>query len=155
MVPATEIRIGIVGSRRRNTLTDRNIVLDIARQAMAAFPEKNIVIVSGGAVGPDTFAKEAAELYGLGYSHHPIPRDPPITSRWEFVQRAFGRNKDIVVDSDIIFALVNPDRKGGTENTVEHAQVLKKTFFLVDEQGRVYLSGLGWNDRHAKTSDKA
>lgn len=149
-----EIRIGIVGSRRRNSLKDRSIVLDIVRSAVAAFPEKRIVIVSGGADGPDAFAREAAGIYGLDYADHPIRRDPPITSKREFVARAFGRNKDIVVDSHLVFALVHPDRKGGTENTVKHAMDLKKKFFLVDQEGRCYLSGVGWKDRNAEASDK-
>jgi hypothetical protein len=134
-----EFRIGIVGSRRRNTLKDRQIVIDIVRQATIAFPEKRIVIVSGGADGPDFFAMEAAALYGLEYVNHPIPRDPPITSKQDFVVRAFSRNRDIVVDSMLLFALVHPDRKGGTENTVSHAVDLKKKYFLVDQAGRCYL----------------
>jgi predicted Rossmann fold nucleotide-binding protein DprA/Smf involved in DNA uptake len=149
-----ELRIGIVGSRRRNTLKDRQIVIDIVRSATVAFPDKHIVIVSGGAEGPDSFAKEAAALYGLEYKDHPIPRDPPITSKQDFVFRAFSRNKDIVVDSSLLFALVHPNRKGGTENTVTHAVDLKKKFFLVDQEGRCYLSGVGWNERHGEASYK-
>lgn len=151
---AAEIRIGIVGSRRRNTLADRRIILDIVRSAVAAFPEKHITIVSGGASGPDTFAREAAELFGLDYSDHPIPKDPPITSKFEFRQRAFARNRDIVIDSNLIFALVHHDRTGGTENTLEHAVELQKKYFLVDQEGRCYLSGVGWKERHVKASFK-
>jgi hypothetical protein len=150
----TELRIGIVGSRRRNTLADRKIVLDLVKHATIAFPEKRVVIVSGGAEGPDAFAKEAAEIYGLEYADHPIPRDPPITSKQDFVFRAFSRNKDIVLDSHLLFALVHPDRLGGTENTVKHAADLKKKFFLVDQEGRCYLSGVGWNSRNAEASYK-
>lgn len=152
--PSQEIRIAIVGSRRRNTLSDRKIVFDIVRQATAAFPEKNIVIVSGGADGPDSFAREAAEIYGLDYADHPVPRDPPIKNKYEFRCRAFARNRDIVIDSNLMFALVNLDRKGGTENTVAHAIDLQKKYFLVDQVGRCYLSGVGWNDQHGEASDK-
>lgn len=152
---AEELRIAIVGSRRRNTLTDRKIVFQIVSSALAAFPEKIIVVVSGGAVGPDTFAREAAEHFGVGYREYPIKRDPPITSRWEFVQRAFGRNRDIVIDSDIGFALVSKDRKGGTENTLEHADVLQKRYFRVDVSGRSYLDEEDWNKNHGVVTDQA
>jgi predicted Rossmann fold nucleotide-binding protein DprA/Smf involved in DNA uptake len=149
----SEIRIGIVGSRRRDTYTDQKIVYDIVRSAVAAFSEKHIVIVSGGARGPDTFAKLAAKIYELEYKDHPVPKDTPIKNKWEFVQRAFARNRDIVIDSDIIFALVHADRKGGTENTIEHAKDLKKKFFLVDQFGRLYLSGVGWEETDGYATD--
>ena len=132
-----KIRIGIVGSRRRNTLRDRKIVFDIVGTALGAYDE--VVVVSGGAKGPDTFAEEAANFYGTEKIIH---RVPPSESRWDFRKKAFARNRDIVIDSDKVFALVHPDRKGGTENTIEHAKELGKPVFLVDQDGRVYLSGV-------------
>src|SRR5579859_7923340 len=150
-----EVRIGIVGSRRRNTLYDRRIIFIIVARAIAGFPGQKVVIVSGGAKGPDAYAREAAEFYGLGYREHPVPKDPPIVDRWDFQRRAFARNREIVVGSDVIFALAHPDRKGGTENTIGHAIELQKQFFLVDQTGRCYLSGEGWNTENVPTSDKA
>lgn len=137
----TELRIAIVGSRRRNTIRDRKIVLDIVRAAVDAGLIKNqwVTIVSGGAKGPDTFAEEAANVYGLKTAIHKVP---PSTDRNDFRQKAYARNRDIVIDSDLVFALIHPDRKGGTENTIQHAEELGKKVFLVDQDGRVYLSGM-------------
>jgi hypothetical protein len=148
------VRIGIVGSRRRCSLYDRKIVLNILLKAKEKYVDRGIVVVSGGARGPDTFAREAAKSLDLSYSDHPVPKDPPVKNKYEFRQRAFARNRDIVIDSDILFALVHRDRKGGTEDTVGHAVELQKRFFLVDEEGRCYLSGAGWDDRYAEETDE-
>jgi predicted Rossmann fold nucleotide-binding protein DprA/Smf involved in DNA uptake len=129
------IRIGIVGSRRRNTISDRKFVFEIVRAAMQR--HERVTVVSGGAKGPDTFAEQAADAHGLEKIIH---RVPAAESRWDFRQKAYARNRDIVIDSDTVFALVHPDRKGGTENTIEHAVELGKKVFLVDRDGRVYLS---------------
>lgn len=135
----TELRVGIVGSRRRNTLRDREIVFDIVRAAVDAGLVKGqlVAIVSGGAKGPDTFAEQAANARGLKTIIH---RVPPSKNRGDFRQKAFARNRDIVIDSDYVFALVHLDRKGGTENTIQHAHELGKKVFLVDQDGHVYLS---------------
>jgi predicted Rossmann fold nucleotide-binding protein DprA/Smf involved in DNA uptake len=129
------MRIGIVGSRRRSSLRDRQIVFEIVTKAMAKWP--GVVVVSGGARGPDSFAEEAADAFGLDKIIHRVPK---AENRWDFRQKAFARNRLIVIDSDVVFALVHPDRKGGTENTIEHAHELGKKVFLVDQDGQVYLS---------------
>lgn len=137
----TELRVGIVGSRQRNTLRDREIVFDIVRAAVDAGLIKGqwVTIVSGGAKGPDSFAEEAANAKGLKTIIHRVPKSE---NRGDFRKKAFARNRDIVIDSNYIFALVHPDRKGGTENTIEHAHELGKKVFLVDQDGRIYLSGM-------------
>lgn len=132
------MRIGIVGSRRRNSLFDRKIVFDIVLRAIKD-SGKNLIIVSGGASGPDSFAEEAADVLGVEKVIHRIPNDPPAKHRGEFVERAYARNRLIAEDSDVIFALVHYTRTGGTENTVKHANELGKKVFLVQVDGQIYL----------------
>jgi predicted Rossmann fold nucleotide-binding protein DprA/Smf involved in DNA uptake len=132
-------KVAIVGSRRRSTLRDRQIVIDLVELLVKAHGD--VTIVSGGCPkGADAFAEEAAKIFGLPMIIHPVPRDPPIRSRGEFAARAFARNEIVANDCDIMYAFVAPDRKGGTENTVEHGIRLGKKVFLVDDHGFVYLS---------------
>lgn len=135
-------RIGIVGSRRRNTLRDRRIVFDIVeRLAPSLFPGQPVTIVSGGCKGPDSFAAEAARFYKLDTKIFPVPTDPPIQDRNDFRERAYARNTLIAEASEDLYALVAPDRKGGTEDTIRKAHALRKNVFLVDEEGAIsYLS---------------
>lgn len=127
------MRVGIVGSRKRNTLKDRRIILDI----VSRFP-KETVIVSGGARGPDSFAEEAARICSLGTL---IFRVPPAKDKNDFREKAYARNTEIAENSDILYALVIPERKGGTEDTIKKALLFKKKVCIVDEEGRIsYLS---------------
>src|SRR5262245_8002987 len=108
-------RIGIVGSRRRNKRRDRAIVWRIVKDTRS-----DAVIVSGGASGPDTFAEEAAAHFGRAF----IKYEPDLLgarSYPEIVERYYARNERIAANVDVLHALVAPDRKGGTENTIEHA----------------------------------
>lgn len=134
------MRIGIVGSRRRNTLADRLIVQDIIVTAAMRFGSDTVIVSGGCGQGADRFAKEYTECWGIRYVEYPIPTDPPAKNKWEFTRRAYARNRQIVENSDVIFALVHPDRTGGTENTVLHAKDLGRRCFLVDGFGRAYLS---------------
>ena len=42
----------------------------------------------------------------------------------EMVEAYYARNLKIVENSDVIYAFVSSDRKGGTENTIKHARKL-------------------------------
>lgn len=132
------MRIGIVGSRRRSSLSDRKIIFDIVARAIKK-SGGDLTVVSGGASGPDSFAEEAADILGAKKTIHRIPKDPPVKHRGEFTERAYARNRLIVEDSDVIFALIHHTRTGGTENTIKHANELGKKVFLVQDDGRIYL----------------
>ena len=96
-----KLKIGIVGSR---TITDylfvkRNIINVLDRIGIDIDPNK-IEIVSGGAIGVDTFAQQFAREHGLTITiHYP---DWNIHGK----NAGFIRNQYIVDDSDILIALI-------------------------------------------------
>lgn len=141
--------VGIVGSRRRNTLHDRTLVFRILSKLHEKYEE--LWVISGGATqGADAFAKE----WVLKMPHGPLVRyiEFPATKDdlpWEteprkaygiFTQRAYARNRMIAKRSVELYALVAEDRRGGTENTIQHAIELGTPVFLVTGTGYVYLS---------------
>lgn len=94
---------------------------------VAALPADSVV-VSGGCRGVDTWAAEAARAWGLEVVEHK-PRFPatPNGRKMEYgemVRAYYNRNLRIVQDADVVYAFVAPDRRGGTENTIKHAQRL-------------------------------
>lgn len=137
-----ELRVAIVGSRRRASLRDRKIVFDLVERLVASNPDRDVVLVSGACrLGADHFAAEASKIYNIPIKEFPVPPGE-YTQRWQFAQAAFARNKLVAEDADVGFALVAPDRKGGTEDTVHHFHDLEKRIFLVDGMGRTYLSSM-------------
>ena len=107
------MKIGIVGSRRR---TDKDTVFGLVMK-LPIYAE----IVSGGARGPDTWAVEAAKSRGMKTRVF-RPHFTDRKDRFKVIEAYYRRNRQIAEYSDIIFALVAPDRKGGTEYTIKHAR---------------------------------
>lgn len=146
-----ELRIAIVGSRRRNSLLDYKIVKKLISDLMVDFPHRRIVIVSGACPqGADFFAakvvkewRDARPFSGqdrLGLVEFPIQKWEGM-SKWDFTRQAFGRNFQIADYADVGYALVHSDRTGGTEDTVGHFHNLQKTCYLVSDLGHLYLDG--------------
>ena len=111
-------KIGIVGSRRRNSPGDFNIVA----MRFADLYEPGDWIVSGGCPkGADNFAETIAKSKGI-----PILIFYPA---WERIGRSAGfvRNADIAEHSDVLIACVAKDRKGGTEDTLKKFKKKFKT----------------------------
>jgi predicted Rossmann fold nucleotide-binding protein DprA/Smf involved in DNA uptake len=112
------MRIGIVGSRRRKDYWNIWELVDTL--------PIGTVVVSGGCKGPDKWATEHAKSKGKEIVEHfpnlPIDGSP----RYEFTKAYYARNKKIAEDVDVLYAFVAPDRKGGTENTIEYARELGK-----------------------------
>ncbi len=133
--------IGIVGSRRRNSLADMRMVREIVRKCVAKYVDREVVIVSGGCpTGADRYAEDCATFFGLRTVIHPIDGiGAKIEHRGDFTRMAYARNELIARDSEILFALVHSDRRGGTENTIGHALRFNKKVFLVGEDGLLYL----------------
>lgn len=128
------MRLGIVGSRRRSTLSDMRAVMDIvdAASCYALSNGSRLVVVSGAcSCGADAFAANAARLHGIELVEFPIDRSSEISSRQEFVRRAFSRNSLIASGSDALVALASDDRTGGTEDTVRKALSLGRPVCLL------------------------
>jgi protein tyrosine phosphatase (PTP) superfamily phosphohydrolase (DUF442 family) len=106
--------IAIVGSR------DYPYPLDVYEhvQTLSFHWGEPFAIVSGGAAGVDTFAKLAAEGYGIKVIEH--------KPEWEKYGKAaaFIRNQTIVDDSGILYAfMTNPDKGSrGTKDSVRRAR---------------------------------
>lgn len=109
--------VGIVGSRRRTSISDCTLILNEIQKLMSS--GEKIVLVSGGCKkGADLFAEEFAKQLGLEI----IIFKPDLTNcyeRYEFTKSYYARNKQIAEKSDILIACVSEDRKGGTENTIK------------------------------------
>ena len=133
------MKVGIVGSRRRNTLHDRKLVFRLVERLIKENPGEEIILVSGSCPkGADHFAAEAAKVFGLTIVEHPVPKKE-YAHKGEWVAEAFARNRLIALDSDVIYALRASDHTGGTENTIKHAEELQKRTFEVDEKGECLL----------------
>jgi YspA, cpYpsA-related SLOG family len=108
------MRIAVVGSR---LYTDRAAV----EAAIAELPA-GVVIVSGGARGPDTWAAEAARGRGLE-TVVCRPKLAGVRSRGEVAGRYLARNQKIVDQCDRVIAFVVSSRlAGGTGDTIKRAQ---------------------------------
>lgn len=110
-----EIKLGIVGSRRRVSIKDKDL---IRRKILELKPT---MLVSGGCPkGADKFAEELAKEFNIPITIF----KPEFTGKekhfGEVVARYYARNKKIAIHSDCLIALVSKDRKGGTENTIEY-----------------------------------
>jgi len=101
-------KIGIIGSRRRDSEKDFKVCLEKFREIY----EEGDEIVSGGCPkGGDSYAERIAKKFGI-----PIKIYFPD---WRLGKGAgFARNTFIARDSDEIIAVVAEDRTGGTEDTI-------------------------------------
>jgi hypothetical protein len=128
------IRIGMVGSRRRNSPADKEATREVLLALLAELPEGvDICMVSGGCVargpqtgkyepcGGDRFAEEFAKEYGFGkeiFQPNWDDIDPAKPRKWEAARVLLARNTPIADTSDYLIACVAEDRKGGTEDTI-------------------------------------
>lgn len=122
--------IGVVGSRRRNSDWDRQIVYRaihsmrqrIGNTHLPALCE--VTLVSGGCPkGADKFMEEYADIHRLEIViHRPneseLRKDVPVRAAWAIIN--YARNALVAKDADVLIACVAPDRCGGTENTIKH-----------------------------------
>jgi len=125
-------KIGIVGARCRNSKEDFKLCEDI----FLSVYEPGDKIVSGGCPsGGDRFAEVLAKKHQV-----------PITiyyAQWDKIGKGagFARNTTIANNSDILIAVVAPDRKGGTEDTIKkfNRKTLLKFLYLVPQVDSVDL----------------
>lgn len=123
------IMVGIVGSRRRDTQKDYELCerafLDVVKDVPTI--RQHFRIVSGGCPqGGDRFAEMISNKFCLEsiVIHWPDkskldPVKMKQNPRWAYAEINYARNTLIAQDSDILIAVVAPDRKGGTEDTVK------------------------------------
>ena len=101
--------IGIVGSRRRDTVDD----LQDVKGAFASIYKYGDTLVSGGCPkGADRFAELVAKEYKIPITVH--------YAEWKLLGKMAGiaRNGLIARDADVLIACVASDRTGGTEDTI-------------------------------------
>ena len=116
-------RIAIIGTRKRNTITDYNIV----KNKFFEIYEEGDIIVSGHCKdGGDKFAEKISEDYGI-----PILLFPPKKgkTKTEYIKSLFARNTKVAkFSTDVLACLMNPEdsieeilkrKKGGTEHTLK------------------------------------
>lgn len=121
-----EVRIAIVGSRRRK---DELNVRELVRELFVKHGQ-NLVIISGGCRGIDSWAEDEAKKLGVDVFIFK-PDLSNIRDYHDAVSRYYERNKKIAEYAvDGIYAFVAEDRKGGTENTIKHAQKLGRKIVL-------------------------
>jgi len=81
-------------------------------------------LVSGGAVGVDSFAQEFARLYGVKFVIMYPTGDLPSPEKYH------DRNRRIVDYSDTIIAFQNR-KMGGTQYTINYAKKKGKTVIII------------------------
>lgn len=121
------IYIGIVGSRRRSSEEDYNILYKKVCELERNEPIEKFV-TGDCRVGGDAFCRTIALYWGrnLEVKYKIDPETDDILHRfikdyYKFTQICYMRNEEIAKESlDYLIALIAPDRKGGTENTIKH-----------------------------------
>lgn len=110
------MKLGIVGSRRRCSIEDGELLLGRIVEL------KPSMIISGGCpLGADNFAEKFAKKLGISITiFYPKLREGKTYPQREIVDAMYIRNQQIAYKSDYLIALVAPDRKGGTENTIRY-----------------------------------
>lgn len=125
------MNIGIIGSRRRDTEAD----LDILIKFLSNMNMDNVTFVSGGCPkGGDKFAEQIASNLRIPIIiHYPDKSTLPVNpQRWDFARINYERNTLIARDADILVALVAFDRKGGTEDTIrKYLKMGKERLYII------------------------
>lgn len=114
--------IGIVGSRRRDSQTDFEIV---EREFLKVYKLGDIICSGLCPKGADRFAVILSNKYQIGNLWYPAD--------WKRYGRGAGfrRNTDIAKSSDVLIACVALDRTGGTEDTIRKYKKLGKDRLII------------------------
>ena len=115
------MKIGIVGSR---TFPQLKLIEWYIRD----LPE-GVTIISGGAKGVDKAAEEYARRRGLEVIVK-LPNLDGCEKRFEYTERYYDRNQEIVNSSDLIVAFTEKD-KGGTWDTIKRAHKAGKPVKII------------------------
>jgi hypothetical protein len=97
---------------------------DVNRVLKALDIDNEATIISGGAIGVDSYAQRYAQENGCSIIiHYPKPEIA-------LPQRYFDRNKQIAQECDILIAFDKKSGAAGTKNTVAEARKANKQRFL-------------------------
>ena len=121
--------LGIIGSRRRNSPEDKELV----RKALLMLidTEGRPVLISGGCPkGADRFAEELAKELNLDIIIH-YPDLSGCVTKNDFRREYYRRNLLVAANADVLIACVASDRKGGTEHTIKNYLKKKENLILV------------------------
>ena len=127
-------KIGIIGTRRRNTRTD---FMEVFEAFMSVYEDGDWIVSGGCKQGGDAFAEKIARDFGIPI----LTRHARWNHKWkngkfirlQYTNKNAGKVRNIPVaeDSDIIIACVASDRTGGTEHTISHFKKLGKGGALI------------------------
>jgi hypothetical protein len=101
--------------------------LEACRKVFLSIYQEGDKLVSGGCPrGGDRFCEVFAKEYDIPIRIH--------YADWDKYGKSAGyiRNTYIARDADILIAVVQTSRVGGTEDTIVKAQEMKKTVMLVE-----------------------
>lgn len=125
--------IGIVGSRRRNTFKDKQLLIQKLDELWkkSGLRSNEVIIVTGDCkTGGDRFATMEAVLRGfilmvkrVQYPKRTVSINGEMIepNYYDYVNAYYRRNEEIAKEPlDYLIAIVAEDRKGGTENTIKH-----------------------------------
>ena len=110
------MKIAIVGSRDRDMAEDKALVKELVNSLLT-----DDIVVSGGCRGVDTWAEKAADTRGL----KKLIFKPCILKGMTYGEKVleyYKRNRKIVDNADVVYALMSSRRKGGTGYTVDYAK---------------------------------
>jgi len=109
------MRAAIIGSRDRDSADDRAKIINLVDSLSS-----DTIVVSGGCRGVDSWAEKAAKSRGLDRMifRPKLRRD---MTRSEIVEEYYRRNRKIIDNADIVYAMTSNKRKGGTGYTVNYA----------------------------------
>lgn len=125
------MNLGIVGSR---VFADEG--WENAANWAAGYIESQILkyqpskIVSGGARGMDTIARQVARKHGFTVDEK-LPK-PKAPGRGAYIKALFARNTEIVDDSDVLIAVMNKGRSSGTMDAVTKAKAKGIPILLIE-----------------------
>lgn len=109
------MKLGIVGSRRRAEAKDCQLLVKRVKEL-----QPDMIISGGCSSGADHFAELIARNLGIPITiYYPKLDNTKRYPYHEIVKANYARNELIAKESDKLLTLVAPDRKGGTENTID------------------------------------
>ena len=142
-------KIGIIGSRSRNTDSDfdqiENTFLILCVE-LNINPSETIIVSGGCPMGGDRFAEILIKKYNTGKKIYPAQWDDltslgpnnekPVIRMNKYGKKynksaGYWRNSDIARESDYLICCVSESRKGGTEDTIKKAEELNKKIIIV------------------------